>query len=193
MKEKSDLRVVKTYHLLHQAFTNLLQEKTFDQITVNELCEKAMIRRTTFYKHFADKYQYFTHYIKELQEKIMEPIPVDGYLTDINGYIIATCHALFSFISENKKLVDHIVKTGMDPLLFQFVEKKFEEQIGKVIGAYPEQAPPVHQQLLVSFYTGGLLNILTWWIKNPNILNEQQLTEQISYMLNLHMSALKNS
>ena len=59
MEKKLDLRIQKTYQALHNAFTILLEEKNFEEITVNELCDAAMIRRTTFYKHFADKYEYF--------------------------------------------------------------------------------------------------------------------------------------
>ena len=62
MAEKMDLRIRKTYLALHNAFTELLEEKRFEEFTVNELCDRAMIRRTTFYKHFADKYEYFTFY-----------------------------------------------------------------------------------------------------------------------------------
>ena len=50
-----DLRVQKTYRALFGAFTELLEEHRFEDITVAMLCERAMIRRTTFYKHFADK------------------------------------------------------------------------------------------------------------------------------------------
>ena len=60
MEEKMDLRIKKTYLSLHNAFVELLEEKRFEDLTVNELCDRAMIRRTTFYKHFADKYEYFT-------------------------------------------------------------------------------------------------------------------------------------
>ena len=60
MEPKLDLRIQKTYLSLHNAFTELLEEKKFEEFTVNELCERAMIRRNTFYKHFADKYEYFT-------------------------------------------------------------------------------------------------------------------------------------
>ena len=66
MAEKMDLRIRKTYLALHNAFTELLEEKRFEEFTVNELCDRAMIRRTTFYKHFADKYEYFTFYMKEI-------------------------------------------------------------------------------------------------------------------------------
>ena len=55
MEQKLDLRIQRTYRLLHTAFTKLMEEKSFEDITVNDLCREAMIRRTTFYKHFADK------------------------------------------------------------------------------------------------------------------------------------------
>jgi AcrR family transcriptional regulator len=61
-----NLRIRKTYRSLHNAFVELLEEKCFEDLTVNELCDRAMIRRTTFYKHFADKYEYFTFYILEV-------------------------------------------------------------------------------------------------------------------------------
>ena len=50
-----DLRVQKTYRALFAAFTELLEEHRFEDVTVAMLCDRAMIRRTTFYKHFADK------------------------------------------------------------------------------------------------------------------------------------------
>ena len=51
MEEKMDLRIKKTYLSLHNAFVELLEEKCFEELTVNELCDRAMIRRTTFYEY----------------------------------------------------------------------------------------------------------------------------------------------
>ena len=59
MEEKTDLRIRKTYKALCDAFVTILEKKRFDDLTVNELCDEAMIRRATFYKHFADKYDFF--------------------------------------------------------------------------------------------------------------------------------------
>ena len=47
-----DLRIKKTYRALFDAFTELLEEHRFEDLTVAMLCDRAMIRRTTFYKHF---------------------------------------------------------------------------------------------------------------------------------------------
>lgn len=40
------------------ALLDLLCEKgqLFSKITINEICDKAMVHRTTFYKHFKDKF-----------------------------------------------------------------------------------------------------------------------------------------
>ena len=48
MEKKIDLRLQKTYQSLHAAFTELLEEKRFEELTVGELCDRAAIRRTTF-------------------------------------------------------------------------------------------------------------------------------------------------
>ena len=61
-----DLRIKKTYRALFDAFTELLEEHRFEDLTVAMLCDRAMIRRTTFYKHFRDKSDYFAFYIDEL-------------------------------------------------------------------------------------------------------------------------------
>lgn len=63
MEEKTDLRIRKTYKALCDAFVTILEKKRFDDLTVNELCDEAMIRRATFYKHFADKYDFFFFFL----------------------------------------------------------------------------------------------------------------------------------
>lgn len=48
----SDLRVIKTKRALSQSLFTLLDKKEFSGITVNQICEDALVHRTTFYKHF---------------------------------------------------------------------------------------------------------------------------------------------
>ena len=57
--KRIDLRTQKVYSSLIEAFKNLLIEKSFEEITINELCDRACTRRATFYKHFSDKYDFF--------------------------------------------------------------------------------------------------------------------------------------
>lgn len=52
-----DKRVLKTRQNLKQTLLFLLGSKTFEQITVTELCEAANTSRITFYSHYNDKYE----------------------------------------------------------------------------------------------------------------------------------------
>ena len=51
-----DLRVEKTRKSIINAFIALRAKKPLEKITIKELCEKAMINKSTFYSHNADIY-----------------------------------------------------------------------------------------------------------------------------------------
>ena len=70
-----DKRIRKTKKNLKDTLISLLNEESFEQITVTQLCENADISRITFYSHYADKY--------DLLEDIFHDMIVlgtDGYL-----------------------------------------------------------------------------------------------------------------
>lgn len=50
-----DLRVIKTKRSIKGAFIELVEEKGFDNVTVKDICNKALINRNTFYLHYYDK------------------------------------------------------------------------------------------------------------------------------------------
>ena len=54
--EKEDPRVKRTRNLILAAFDELLPEKGFRSLTVQDITDKAEINRATFYAHFNDKY-----------------------------------------------------------------------------------------------------------------------------------------
>ncbi|WP_436862509.1 TetR/AcrR family transcriptional regulator [Staphylococcus caeli] len=65
MNEK-DLRVIKTKRALSHSLYTLLEKQSFTSITVNQICNEALTHRTTFYKHFYDKYDLLTYLITEI-------------------------------------------------------------------------------------------------------------------------------
>jgi len=56
LEEKLDPRTQRTRSLILQAFTDLLTEKRFESISVQDVADRARINRVTFYAHFTDKY-----------------------------------------------------------------------------------------------------------------------------------------
>src|SRR5208283_3942270 len=53
---KLDPRIRRTRQMLFEAFQDLLAEKTFDLITVQDIAERSTVNRATFYDHFTDKF-----------------------------------------------------------------------------------------------------------------------------------------
>ena len=69
-----DLRVQRTYILLKEAFFKLLAKKPFEEIKVNDICNLAMIHRTTFYHHFQDKYDLLDFCIQDIEQELIDNI-----------------------------------------------------------------------------------------------------------------------
>ena len=60
----------RTLDALSGAMFLLLSEKSFEEITVGELCEQAQYPRATFYNYFDDKYDLLNYCWLSLAEKI---------------------------------------------------------------------------------------------------------------------------
>ncbi|MFC6260083.1 TetR/AcrR family transcriptional regulator [Levilactobacillus fujinensis] len=56
--EKTDRRVVKTLRLIDQTCYRLLITKTFERLSVAEICQEAQIGRSTFYQYYLDKFDW---------------------------------------------------------------------------------------------------------------------------------------
>ena len=51
-----DPRIRRTRKLLQGALGTLMQAKSFDEISVQDITEAATVNRATFYDHYTDKY-----------------------------------------------------------------------------------------------------------------------------------------
>jgi len=54
--EVRDPRIRRTRQLLQGALRELLQERSFDEVSVQEIADRATVNRATFYDHYNDKY-----------------------------------------------------------------------------------------------------------------------------------------
>lgn len=75
---------LETKQILANTLIDLLESKPFPKITVNELCAKSMIVRSTFYLHFQDKYELLSYCLnkisKELDELMETHAPKDFFV-----------------------------------------------------------------------------------------------------------------
>ena len=181
MEKPLDLRIQKTYKALIDAFLQLLQTKRFENITINELCELAMVRRATFYKHFADKYEFFTFFVQWIQNEFRNRFAhKEQDRNGVSPYIDIIRFAL-DFLDENETLVHSVMESNAFPLLLDLISEQIildvkerlqtDQNNGKELLLSPE--------LMAFSYTGALLNILRWWIGHKDQMSKEEIVAQI--------------
>ncbi len=75
----NDPRVKRTRQLLKQALADLLAEKAFHEITVQDITERATLNRVTFYAHFEDKYDLLSTWVRDyFVERLEATLPVSS-------------------------------------------------------------------------------------------------------------------
>ena len=80
VEEKLDPRVKRTRQVLDQAFIELLAEKGFDAINVQDVTARAGVNRATFYAHFTDKFDLLDYSIRE------------AFRQEIRHRLLDSCH-----------------------------------------------------------------------------------------------------
>jgi len=81
-KQYIDPRVKRTRKLLEQAFIELLDDKSFQDLTIQDITDRATVNRATFYAHFEDKYDMLDSFICQQFNEVLAdkapPAPIDS-------------------------------------------------------------------------------------------------------------------
>lgn len=96
-EQKLDPRVKRTRGLILKSFGDLLAEKSFDSISVQDVTDKAQINRATFYKHFQDKYKLLDYSISQMFMQEIEKRTLNAChytLENLRNLILAVCEFL---------------------------------------------------------------------------------------------------
>jgi len=192
MNTATDLRIRKTYLALHNAFTELLEKERFEDFTVNELCDRAMIRRATFYKHFADKYDYFAFYAKEMVEEFQAQLsPISQ--KDAHEYLLSMCRQLLQFMTQHKKMVLNIKNSTVFHILLSILVEQTSSDVFQVLQQSESYDAINKKQLknLAAFYVGGMINVVLGNLHPDGSPDEELLTSVQNILCNLKSTTFK--
>ena len=67
----------------------------------------------------------------------------------------------------------------MMTFLYQSLQEQFAAELRYVFSTVNKKPLSPESELMISFYAGGLINIVYWWLNNPNVLDENAITELI--------------
>lgn len=183
MDKPVDLRIQKTYYLLHKAFTGLMEDKGFEAITVGQLCECAMIRRATFYKHFADKYEYFSFYMKEIVDTFRSQLNPGVEATDVNAYALHMVRELLKFVQKHNRFVSKAMEASVAPTTLTILLELLTSDLCHVLRSVRPELSDAQVEDQASFFTGGVLSTLFRHLQNGRPIDEKEFLDMVSVFL----------
>ncbi len=70
----SNVRVRRTQKLLREALIELIEERSFEALTIGELTERAMVSRAAFYRNYQDKYDLVEQIFEEAMSTLLNAV-----------------------------------------------------------------------------------------------------------------------
>lgn len=101
--ESKDIRIIKTKKNIEDTFLNLIKEKPFSDITIKDICDDAMISRSTFYAHYKDKYDLLEYFFEKIISNFIA-IGVTYFSDKSHNLKIETASNILNYIHDNSDI-----------------------------------------------------------------------------------------
>jgi AcrR family transcriptional regulator len=186
---ESDPRVKRTRVLLQVALVDLMAEKSFDAISVQDIAERATLNRTTFYDHFADKYELFGRYSREwFRKALQERLPANAAFSRANLelLILASMEALAG-------MDDHCAPTeALKPLVMSAVQEELSRFLLGWLEAAPSCAsqPAVARETTAAGFSWAIFGTALDWSRMTERSPAEPTAAQIASLLNGGLSSV---
>lgn len=165
-----DRRVQRTRQLLERALLELIEEHTYESITVQQITDRANMGRATFYLHYPDKEQLLSSILLKLQEDLaqrLEPLRPPDLLTEeqtvsekVFEHVGHYRHLYQVLLSERgaalakKQLMDYVTQQAERLVVNQLLEMASE--------------PAVPASFLATYLSGTLYTAISWWLTHQS-------------------------
>jgi len=166
MKRKEDLRVKKTKLNLYNGLVKLMEEKPFEDIKVTDICNKALVNRSTFYDHFNDKYELFESYVKYIGELCDEKINIKVKADNVNDLYIEYIKLLLNEIESNFELYKVIFKNNYNSIIKKSLINIFTNNITVLLEKEYKFKDSFTLKLGVFFYVSGAIDLIEYGFYN---------------------------
>lgn len=161
------LRVKKTQRALMDTFLELLKMKSFHQITVQDLCEHAMVRRSTFYRHYNDKYDLLDQVLNQFFKSLHESHSSNLAVKQPKIYFENVVRDTLNFLKNTRDTIQSVLNiTYYDEvtiIVYNQLYKGIERQVDFDI-RYGIRFN-IDLKVYMEFLAGGVLRIIYAWLK----------------------------
>lgn len=175
-----DRRVQRTRQILHEALLALIIEKGYDEITVQDLIDRANVGRSTFYAHFYDKEDLLLSGLEKLREsfqlRLQQRLSGTANLKERTRELSLM---LFQHTGNHRQLYKALVgKRGSDQVfkkIHGFFTSLIEEELkSRLPDSSVEELP---SEVVICFLASSLQGLVTWWLHHDSPYTPEQMSE----------------
>lgn len=157
-EQTTDRRILRTHRALRDALLSLLSERCWDDLSVQDICERADVGRSTFYAHFQSKEALLAYGLNDLRSWLVEQTRRAGRT---GGGSLMFARGLIDHAAEQRKVFASIIgrRSG------QLVQQRFRDMVIELIN--DDLGPPRsgwQREAHVRTLAGALVELLAWWI-----------------------------
>ena len=145
-----DLRITKTKKAIINSFLSIRAKKPLEKISVKELCEMAMINKSTFYSHYGDIYELSDSLENEVVLSVIRSMDHPEFIMENSGEFT---RQLFLGYQSQDHLIRILFSDNRSSLLVSKIDKALKEL---VFEKYPHlrQEPVLNVGLTFATYGG---------------------------------------
>ncbi len=185
MDKNLDLRVKKTYTALLKSMYDLLCEKSFDDITVTEICDRAEIRKATFYKHFANKEELFLFMVREIEKDTRDEKKFSYDPDNPWSYYEEVFRIFLEFLDEHDLISKRILTSSALPTLMNLISDQIENDFCRHMKEDQKKGilTDFSAELLANTMTGSIMYTGKWWISKNKPVPKERIIDQFHKIL----------
>ncbi len=155
-----DRRVLRTRRTLREALIALLYERGWEAVSVQDICDRADVGRSTFYMHFADKEELLVGGFDDLRKMLRAQLAQASEGGKGPAQPLQFARGMIEHAHENKRLFLALVgkRSG------QVVLQRFRELVIELVkeDLSTSRAPGPARDAAVHFISGAFLELLSW-------------------------------
>lgn len=174
---KEDMRQRRSRQHLSSALLGLMEEQPYGEISVVDICQRAMVHRTTFYAHFEDKDDLFRYVLQSLMDQFSESWDRAGKERGFQAGIRDEFQKVLEFFKAHQRLCTVGLGGSGSPQL-QMMEKAIARVLERFIleqGGTDPQKDPYAAKVWSRFYAGAVLSAVDWWLENDTPVSTEEM------------------
>lgn len=175
-----DRRIQKSKEAIIDAFISLMTEKNFEQISINEIADRANVNRGTVYLHYVDKYDLLDRCIETHLNQLFESCLPDENSTDFTSE--ASLIRTFEYLEQHALFYTTMLANKGIPAFRNRLLTMAVQSLDKQIDI-SDIRNGLNKEILVHFLASAAVGVLEWWITHSLPYSATEMVKQFSLLL----------